>query len=502
MPALFRRHSSVVCFFCQSPIALPTNPRSFRCSTCGCWNRFDDNGDIISEEPAMHAEALNTNSFAMRGSTSEDQLPTIYGKGPFCHTCQSNQLLIINLLSNYLPPPNDPEHAARLEMLPEYRESLQVRYPPVCDACLPAVEDEIRRKDHMARTKALGGWLKDSKGKERQRRVSEGYKEPEKVTTEITIWRARGVLWATSFVVAVLCNLAGALSVQSLYPLTVFQPILPAIILLSLFWTVWDPTYSSFQRAKRQGRDVRIRGKSKYIKMQLAAWFSRLVTSAFLALAWHRPDVNLPISSPSARRTYFTISLLLELTAFTVSCMVLRLHQPPAVRLLNTNSHKPSLSRSATPHTSTRANTPALGLGRPASAQDPDFLAALSLSSKPVLTSTSPVFGLPSLLSAVPPSSTTKETDTDAMDWTPTAASDPEKSKAVQEPDDGSWLRPQRFFAPEKPTGLEGLFERTLLVVDDAPVVSGEGKVGIVYKVQATQRNVLNPRDPPETSSI
>ncbi|KAG5647584.1 hypothetical protein DXG03_008937 [Asterophora parasitica] len=148
----------------------------------------------------------------MRGSTSEDQLPTPYGKGPFCHTCQSNQLLILNLLSNYLPPPNDPEYVARLEMLPDYRESLQVRYPPVCDTCLPAVEDEIRRKDHMARTKALGGWLKDSKGKERQRRVSEGFKEPEKVTTEVIIWRARGVLWATSFVLAVLCNLAGALT--------------------------------------------------------------------------------------------------------------------------------------------------------------------------------------------------------------------------------------------------------------------------------------------------
>ena len=30
--------------------------------------------------------------------------------------------------------------------------------------------------------------------------------------------------------------------------------------------------------------------------------------------------------------------------------------------------------------------------------------------------------------------------------------------------DDGVWLRPQRFFAPEKPTGLEGLFAKTNLV--------------------------------------
>ncbi|GLB35995.1 putative ima1 N-terminal domain [Lyophyllum shimeji] len=474
----------------------------------------------------MHVESLNAKSFAMRASTSQNQLPTMYGKGPFCHTCQSNQLLIINLLSNYLPPANDPEYAARLEMLPEYRESLHVRYPPVCDECLPAVEDEIRRKDHMARTKALGGWLNDSKGKERQRRVSEGYREPEKVTAEVIIWRIRGVLWAASFAISIVRNLAGALGVRFFRPLTVFQPILPGVVLLSLLWTVWDPTYASLQRAQRQGRDVRVRGKSRYIKMQMTAWFSRLVTSSLLALAWHRPDWDHSISSPSSSRTYFAFSLFVELAALTVSCMVLRLHQPPAVRLLDTSSHKLSLSRSATPHTSTREGTPAVGLGRPSTTANPDPLAALSLSSKPVMTPSNPVFGLPSLLSAVPSSSAPEEVDVDAMDWTPTEGSGSGKSMTKQESDADSWLRPQRFFAPAKPTGLEGLFERTLLVADDPPVVIDEGKTrkteflgwrylrrwwwayllfvvplgGVVYKVQDSRRNMPRPLYGPETS--
>lgn len=62
-----------------------------------------------------------------------------------------------------------------------------------------------------------------------------------------------------------------------------------------------------------------------------------------------------------------------------------------------------------------------------------------------------------------------KEDDPDAMDWSPTSS--PVKRKArpphiKRDNDDGSWLRPQKFFAPEEPTGLENLFERTIKLVD------------------------------------
>ena len=121
MPTLFRtfrRYSNIQCFFCQSP-DLYLNPHNFKCTSCGCWNRYDNHGEIISDEPAMHEEHLNSKSFAKRGrfylcqsdtpaepviaSPSKDRLPTMYGSGPFCHSCQTNQMLIVNLLSNYLP---------------------------------------------------------------------------------------------------------------------------------------------------------------------------------------------------------------------------------------------------------------------------------------------------------------------------------------------------------------------------------------------------------------
>ena len=124
MPALFRP-SQVSCFFCQQNISpLPRDPRSFRCPHCTCLNRYDSKGEILSDEPAMHDETLNSRSFAKRGecelspsylltlpqystaSPSKDSLPTMYGtkQNVFCHTCQTNQMLLTNLLSNYLPP--------------------------------------------------------------------------------------------------------------------------------------------------------------------------------------------------------------------------------------------------------------------------------------------------------------------------------------------------------------------------------------------------------------
>jgi hypothetical protein len=93
--------------------------------------------------------------------------------------------------------------------LAEYKESLQLRYPPVCATCLPLVEDEIRRKNEMARSKALGGWLQETKGKEKQRKVSGAGKDLEKVTLQLVAWRLRGCLWVGSLAAAAVGNSIG-----------------------------------------------------------------------------------------------------------------------------------------------------------------------------------------------------------------------------------------------------------------------------------------------------
>lgn len=127
MSKLLRHRSArtIPCFYCQS-LQQPRDPRSFKCLECSCWNRYDRNGVIMSDDPAMHDESLNTASFARRGAFSlcparrpavdwglfgiaspqKDRLPSMYSQrtqSPFCHECQTNQTLISNLMSNYLP---------------------------------------------------------------------------------------------------------------------------------------------------------------------------------------------------------------------------------------------------------------------------------------------------------------------------------------------------------------------------------------------------------------
>ena len=123
---------------------------------------------------------------------------------------------------------------------------------------------------------------------------------------------------------------------------------------------------------------------------------------------------------------------------------------------MDTTIHKFDKFRSGTP--APRSDTP------PAAAND--LLATLSLSSNPV-TSHKPVFGHPSLKGSSPAGK--QEMDGEDMDWTPTTTSAfTTNAKLAMETD--NWLRPQRFFAPEKPTGLEGLLEGAR-IQDDLMVV-------------------------------
>ncbi|KAJ6574951.1 Ima1 N-terminal domain-containing protein [Mycena capillaripes] len=453
---MLRRRSNISCFFCNSPVSLPKDPSNFRCPYCNCLNRLVD-GQIVSDEPAMHDESLNSRAFSKRGAPSKDRIPTMYGPGVFCHTCQTNQMLLVNLLANYLPENGSPESEQRMQTLDEYRESLHLRYPPVCDSCRPAVEEEIRRKDAMARTQALGGWLNQTKGKVRQRQASLTKDETDKLGMEMLAWRIRGCLWAATVITSMLASAFAALGYRSLPSLSFILPGLPLLAVASIFWVAWDPTYSSFRSARIQGRDVRLQGKSKHITLQMLSWVARLVTSIILATYWFRKADPLHLSQfPSTRsRIYFSISFILELCVACLPFFILKLQQPPAIRLIDTTTHKADLSRS-------RSQTPIPASLTTSSAPEPDLLAGLSFSSRPVIAPKAPVFGLPSMLSSLTSQADHQpEADEMDVDWTPTDS----KGKA-KESADALWLRPQRFFAPEAPTGLEGLFERTKLVDD------------------------------------
>ena len=140
--------------------------------------------------------------------------------------------------------------------------------------------------------------------------------------------------------------------------------------------------------------------------------------------------------------------------------------------MINSKSHTSALSRSATPTGHSRATTPGISTH---TVLEPD-LTTLTLSSKPIITPPNPVFGQPSLSTTAVPSLRPDE-DLDEMDWTPTdpvAYSTFQKRKQRSETfDDDVVIRPQRFFAPEQPTGLESLFQKTRLSDDAPPPTNG-----------------------------
>lgn len=88
--------------------------------------------------------------------------------------------------------------------MPAYTASLQARYPSVCRECQPAVDEELRKKEHMARTTALGRWLKRSRCVGTQRST-----ESQQGERNILIWKVRGALWVATLALFVFVDLVG-----------------------------------------------------------------------------------------------------------------------------------------------------------------------------------------------------------------------------------------------------------------------------------------------------
>lgn len=333
---MFRRtRAPTECFFCQSPVPKRANPRAFKCPSCLCWNRYDANGEIISDEPAMHNAALNAKSFARRASAQKDRLPNNLSTRPvFCHACQTNQHLLVNLLANFLPDPSDPSYASRLAQLPAYEKSLHERYPPVCADCAVNVEQRIEDANRMARTSALSGFLNDTKGKQRALRSRpDGPRGGGRRKGELRTlaWTVRGVLWVGT----TLASAAGSAYVATGRTLfsaenagaSATMSLLPFIVFISLLWTFWDPTYLKLQRAYIQGRDVKLKGRSQYVRLQLAAWVLRLSAACVIALPYYHSAPPSWLSQVS-RQPFALLMLLTELAVRSYHSARLSSSQP------------------------------------------------------------------------------------------------------------------------------------------------------------------------------
>lgn len=286
---------------------------------------------------------------------------------------------------------------------------------------------------------------------------------------------------------------------------------------LSFLWAFWDPTWERARVMKSYGRPPEVIGRSAFVVsrgetarydvgsltvyllqcIQAGVYFIRL----FLALLHYQQllvdplivrrvagaslYVLLAVSSRLSALTSYTDKYLLS-QSLLASLNTIRLQQPLSIRL---TSSRPRLAVEAL---------------APSDPLDP--LASLSLSSVPLFVTppssrtvtphrtpqptpptrqqpekpdaSTATFGV-SWLSQQPAansSPTDMEVDDDpnnnSMDWTPiegdgATTSPPRSTSSVRRRDGWATLAPQRLFAPQEPTGLEGIFERTLRVADD-----------------------------------
>ncbi|TKY91023.1 hypothetical protein EX895_001022 [Sporisorium graminicola] len=156
-------------------------PANWYCSSCHCQNVAEQDGTPVEQYTRpMWDEAWNRDRSQLMRHTrphisksakapvasSPDQRTRVLqmgsaGKAPFkfCHTCQTNQVLTLNMLADYLPSEEDSEYQQKLQQLPEYEASIAARYPPVCMDCAPKVEERITERDQFARSWSLGKWL-------------------------------------------------------------------------------------------------------------------------------------------------------------------------------------------------------------------------------------------------------------------------------------------------------------------------------------------------------
>ncbi|KAH7106781.1 Ima1 N-terminal domain-containing protein [Auriculariales sp. MPI-PUGE-AT-0066] len=431
-----RKSAAPNCYYCLSPQhTTPRDPRAFHCDACGTWNRYSQTGEINGHEPAMYDETLNHSNFAKRGSPSTTNLPSSFAQSVFCRTCQTNQTLLINLLSNYLPEPKDPDYNSLLEQFPAYKTSLEQRYPPVCRACQASVDEELQKRNQMARSAVLGGRLRETRKIQTERITRQS--QPR----DVWLWRVRGTLWVLTelgTIILLTLGMTERLDMTRLPHPAAFI----VFILLSISWTFWDPTWSIVRRATVEGERIRVLGRSTHIKYQSGAWINRWLVSSLVTADFH--DL-LYFSSPTR---WLCIALIIDLVCLVMSFASLSVQRPTAIRLLDTKAKAGELAQP-------EATLP------PTAESDPGpLISTLSLDPQPVMPKPAdPVFGETSF-----PQASTSRAQDDEMDWMPTNPTNAE--------DDGSWLRPQMFFAPDKPTGLEFLFEKATLQEPSATVTA------------------------------
>lgn len=209
-------------------------PARWFCAQCGCWNHQDAQGHPLDVwERAMWDPSANKDSFA---STSGNRAEK---PGVFCRNCLTNQTLVTNLLANYLGS-DDEDDAARWAALPEYKRSLEQRYPMACEECANRANAQIAKVNSQVQHQFLGSWVR------RQTAPEEEEMDTTVFLTKVRKWKWQRWHWFSVHGASIV------LAVSQLLPYRLHEAEWMLAVFL-LMPSTYDPAW-------RQSEAIRLRG--------------------------------------------------------------------------------------------------------------------------------------------------------------------------------------------------------------------------------------------------
>ncbi|KAF9972648.1 hypothetical protein BGZ73_004212 [Actinomortierella ambigua] len=81
----------------------------------------------------------------------------------FCRTCRNNHRLTYQIMGDFLPDDDHPDYERLLGNIENKRKALEQRYPPVCDECLPKVEQVLANQRTKLKTNLFNVALRRGK---------------------------------------------------------------------------------------------------------------------------------------------------------------------------------------------------------------------------------------------------------------------------------------------------------------------------------------------------
>ncbi|KAL9108627.1 MAG: hypothetical protein Q9227_006573 [Pyrenula ochraceoflavens] len=159
MPILRRK---LRCHYCGGTQAAKYRGiiQTWTCNSCGSDNHVDEDGQITDPpaKQAVQAPQFAHPIAAISYRDSQGTEPPI-----FCSNCIKNQNIQYELLSQYLPSPDDPNYAECEASLDSYRQRLEEDYPQVCIDCESRVSEQIQQAEYQAKSDNLKRMMDQSR---------------------------------------------------------------------------------------------------------------------------------------------------------------------------------------------------------------------------------------------------------------------------------------------------------------------------------------------------